>query len=412
MSARAIILAAGSGSRLMPYTDGRPKGMVALAGLPLLERQIATLRQAGITDITLVGGYQAWQLERFDCPIVLNPDYARTNMVASLHKAEAAFDGSSDLVICYSDIVYDPAVLNALLAGSGEITVAADKNWQSLWQARMEDPLSDAESFRLSSDGCIAELGRKVANIGEIEGQYIGLIRVATAAQSRFFELYNSLDKSLSYEGQPFKNLYLTGYLQMLIESGWSLKPAWIKNGWLEIDTVGDLQIYHRMLLAGQLGDLIDLQQAGGILLPARDLFSGLESFITARLKSSADTQTDGTQFDLASFVTELEHALVPDRKQCTTLDHLARKIEISGRLYARYDKDSFRPLEERELANQDSVEALLAFMLKHAAWFGDLRLLNTVVKALHTDFRQTHEIAADSPLEGWSRTAIVALTG
>lgn len=411
MNTRAIILAAGSGSRLMPYTEGRPKGMVALAGQPLLERQIATLRQVGITEITLVGGYQAWHLERFDCPIVLNPEYASTNMVASLHKAEALFDGSSDLVICYSDIIYEPAVLNALLADTGDITVAADKSWQTLWHARMEDPLSDAESFLLHPDGSIAELGRKAANIDEIEGQYIGLIRVAASAQKCFFELYESLDKNHSYEGQPFNNLYLTGYLQMLIESGWSLKPAWIENGWLEIDTVGDLQIYYRMLLAGQLSTLIDLQQAGGISLSAHDLFSSIEGFITDRLKNNADAQTDGAQFVLANFVTELEHAVVPDREQCTTLDHLARKIEIAGRLYARYDNDSFRPPEEKELASRDTVEALLAFMLKHAVWFGDLRLLNTVVKALHTDFRQTHEIAANSPLEGWSRTVIAALT-
>ena len=92
MSAKAILLAAGSGSRLMPYTSGLPKGLVPLAGKALLERQIDVLGATGVDDILLVGGYEFRQLERFDVPIVLNPDFTTTNMVASLYKTKDHFD--------------------------------------------------------------------------------------------------------------------------------------------------------------------------------------------------------------------------------------------------------------------------------------------------------------------------------
>ena len=58
---KAIILAAGTGSRLMPLTAEKPKCMVKLAGRPLLHRQIETLRGAGVDVIILVGGYRSDQ---------------------------------------------------------------------------------------------------------------------------------------------------------------------------------------------------------------------------------------------------------------------------------------------------------------------------------------------------------------
>ncbi|MBK1652709.1 sugar phosphate nucleotidyltransferase [Halorhodospira halochloris] len=61
---RAIILAAGQGTRLRPLTDDRPKCMVELEGKPLLEHQLEVLRGAGIEDIHVVGGYRAEWLQQ------------------------------------------------------------------------------------------------------------------------------------------------------------------------------------------------------------------------------------------------------------------------------------------------------------------------------------------------------------
>jgi len=60
---RVIILAAGQGTRLRPFTDDRPKCLVELHGRPLLHRQLDVLRAAGLNDIALVGGYRADCLE-------------------------------------------------------------------------------------------------------------------------------------------------------------------------------------------------------------------------------------------------------------------------------------------------------------------------------------------------------------
>ena len=61
---RAIILAAGEGTRLRPHTLDRPKCLVELAGKSLLEHQVSSLRANGIDSITVVTGYRASMIEQ------------------------------------------------------------------------------------------------------------------------------------------------------------------------------------------------------------------------------------------------------------------------------------------------------------------------------------------------------------
>ena len=85
----AIILAAGMGTRLRPLTDDRPKCMVEVNGTPMVERQIQYLHESGITDITLVSGYQAACLdflkEKYGVKIVFNDKYAVYNNIYSMY---------------------------------------------------------------------------------------------------------------------------------------------------------------------------------------------------------------------------------------------------------------------------------------------------------------------------------------
>ena len=62
---QAIVLAAGQGLRLRPYTFGTPKAMLKIGSKPLLQRIIEHLKQAGITDVLLVVGYKKEAIEEF-----------------------------------------------------------------------------------------------------------------------------------------------------------------------------------------------------------------------------------------------------------------------------------------------------------------------------------------------------------
>ncbi|MDC0897204.1 NTP transferase domain-containing protein [Desulfobacterota bacterium] len=84
---RALILAAGQGTRLRPLTNDLPKILVELCNKTLLERQISTLRKAGISDIAIATGHRGELIEKLGFNCYYNTNYKTTNMVNSLFNA-------------------------------------------------------------------------------------------------------------------------------------------------------------------------------------------------------------------------------------------------------------------------------------------------------------------------------------
>jgi len=239
-SARAVILAAGRGTRLGELAAVRPKVMVALAGRTLLAHQRAALAAEDITDVHLVLGHGA-DLVRADADadgldVWINADYATTNMVATLLCAHGPLDGATDVIVAYGDIVYEPRVVAALREVDAAITVVVDLGWRAYWDARMDDPLADAETLRMSVDGRLLEVGARPERIDDIEAQYIGLIRIRADAVPAFREAAERL-----VVDDP--RAYMTTLLQQIIDDGHDVRVAPVTNGWLEIDRPEDLAI-------------------------------------------------------------------------------------------------------------------------------------------------------------------------
>ncbi|ABM61551.1 NTP transferase domain-containing protein [Halorhodospira halophila] len=238
---KAIILAAGQGTRLRPLTDDKPKCLVELAGKSLLDHQLDVLRAAGVDDIHVVAGYRADQLERPGFTRHINERYAETNMVGTLFAAESVMTGESDLIISYGDIVYEPRVLAALQAVDAPIGLAVDREWRRYWAARMDDPLADAETLKLTDGDRVVELGKKPEGYADIQGQYTGLIKVRADHVRRLPEVWRAMDRHATYDGKDYDNMYMTSFIQHLIDMGWEARAAFIDNGWAEVDCEADL---------------------------------------------------------------------------------------------------------------------------------------------------------------------------
>ncbi len=255
---KAIILAAGRGSRLHPYTAECPKCLTELGGLTLIDRQIRTLRAAGITDILIATGYRDAMLRLPGTRQVHNADWQTTNMVETLFSAEAEF--GDDLIVGYSDIVYEPRVLDALLAAEHDIGVVVDRHWLDLWQLRFDDPLSDAESLRMDPAGRITDIGNPPDRIADIEAQYIGLMRFRGNGIAALRHSYANLHSAERpwMERRPRQKAYMTDLLMEMVLLGYHVYAAQIAGGWLEIDTVRDYETAVAMIGDGSMEPFFD----------------------------------------------------------------------------------------------------------------------------------------------------------
>lgn len=117
---KALILAAGLGTRLAPITDDRPKSLVPVNGKPILFKQIENLLENGITDITVVSGYKGDMLKKTvlelypDIKIIHSADYASTNNMYSAYLAKDEV-GNEPFLMMNADVFYDASVITALL---------------------------------------------------------------------------------------------------------------------------------------------------------------------------------------------------------------------------------------------------------------------------------------------------------
>lgn len=227
-------------------SEDRPKCLVELAGKPLVGRQIAALRGGGVSRVGIVRGYLAHTINLEDVSNFENPRWAQTNMVMSLVAAGSWLQESS-VLISYADIFYDRNVVRDLVAAPGDLVVAYDRNWRTLWERRFADPLSDAETFRTDADGKLIEIGRRASRIEDIEGQYMGLLKFTPAA-------WRAVEKVLADVDPKTRDaMDMTTLLRTLLDSGFPIGTVGIAGQWGEVDNTADLELYERMIQSGEL---------------------------------------------------------------------------------------------------------------------------------------------------------------
>jgi len=237
---KAIILAAGMGSRLRPLTDDKPKCLVELDKIPLLDRQLEVLKSAGISNVHVIGGYLGHMLKRPNVTLHMNENYESTNMVETLFCAEEVLQGTQDIIISYGDIVYEPRVLQKLISSEAEVSVAADLDWLRYWYERMPNPLVDVETFVVDESDRIIELGQRPESLDVIEGQFMGLIKFRSDSLPKLRKAW--LDAR--HQNRPLaSSMPMTDFLQMLIDRDWDVRASFVSGGWAEVDSVQDLRV-------------------------------------------------------------------------------------------------------------------------------------------------------------------------
>ena len=128
--AQAIVLAASRGVELGELTVSRPKAMVPIGGVPLLQRILDTYRRGGVQRFVVVRGYCAPAVNLDGPTYADNPQWDQGGELTSLARGLQACDGGGDLFVSYGDVLFKRYVVEQLLDTDADWSIAVDTHWQ------------------------------------------------------------------------------------------------------------------------------------------------------------------------------------------------------------------------------------------------------------------------------------------
>jgi len=232
---KILILAAGRGSRMGSHTEDKPKCLTVVRGRTLLESALeACYAVVDKSDVVIIGGYKYEMLEGLHSQILVNNDWASTNIMGSLMLADGQLT-SEDCIVMYSDILFDPKDLMSISSGL-KPAVLSVSNWREVWGERFSDPTSDLESFETSLDGTrLTGIGKKVDNLDSIHGQFGGIFSMTP-------EVWGNLKGEL----ENLSDSDATSALSVLVEIGIDIGVVKTRGDWAEFDTISDIETQAR----------------------------------------------------------------------------------------------------------------------------------------------------------------------
>ena len=238
---KALILAAGRGTRIRPVHGERPKCLIQFGpGAPtILEHQIDGLLSAGIGKIGIVVGYERDQIiqhvlanYRGDIPrfrFIDNSAFAETNNIYSLWLAREWLRGES-FVCLNADVAFDHRILPRALRFAAPINMVVDPQWR------------DETMKVVIARGRVIRMSKQISR-SEFSGTYIGITTFAASIQERLFARMADLIRA----GR--KNEFFNVAVQQLADEGVQVRhTSTFDLPWAEIDDPGDLAFARRYI--------------------------------------------------------------------------------------------------------------------------------------------------------------------
>ncbi len=255
---KALLLAAGTGTRLGELTEDLPKCLLRVGGRVLLDRQLEAFAAAGLDDITVVAGFQAERVVEHlggRCRVIVNDRFATTNSIVSLELAAAHLAGDA-FVFQNADVVYEPALMHRFATAPRANACLVDPYL----------PWSAEEYDVATREGRIVRYARDVPPDQSV-GRSGQLVKVGAADSLAFFARLRELIASGGAGGFPNQ-----AYVVLMQGDGfWPVFTAGLS--WWEIDTVEDYERADR-------GIVWDANVAPAPMVPS--LASRLGSFLRA----------------------------------------------------------------------------------------------------------------------------------
>ncbi len=187
MSSRAIILAAGRGSRLGAQLGGAPKCLLRLGGVTLLERQLASLRLAGIRAITVVAGCEAPRVSAICAglaDVVVNERFAETNSMYSLWLVRPLL--AEGFVVMNGDVLFHPQLLCDLLSSRHDDALLV------AFRDAAAAPFGDEEMKVKVRGGRVVDIAKTLPP-ADADGENVGIARFSSRGACLLCETMDGL---------------------------------------------------------------------------------------------------------------------------------------------------------------------------------------------------------------------------
>lgn len=231
-----ILLAAGKGTRLPKKLRSKPKCLVKVHNKTLLEHNLEFYKN--FKKKIIITGFKSHTLKKFIKEQkffeVKNRNFRNTNMVYSAFTCHKLI--IDDVVICYSDIIFDPKIYKSLKKKKNIIPLK--KNWLKIWKKRMNiDQIKKDAEYVLTKKNKLISIGKKIKNHMPT-AQYMGLLklRYKTYHKLRNFFFKNKLN-----------NISFTEFLDLAINKKIiSLETKITGKRWYELDTLNDIKCVER----------------------------------------------------------------------------------------------------------------------------------------------------------------------
>lgn len=241
---KAIILAAGTASRLRPLTDNTPKSLLSVGTRTLLQRSMDALIEAGVMHFVIVTGYLHEMIEDFvarnygdkiSVTYIHNPVYDSTNNIYSLWLARKEVEGN-DVLLLDSDLLYDPQIIIRILA-------ADDDNILTLIRHELGE---EEMKVVVDENGVICEIS-KTCDPVLAEGESLGIEKMGKAYTTA---LYSELDTMMNNE--HLENKFYELAFERLIPQGHTFHVLDVSDCFsCELDTVEDFETAKEKLPEG-----------------------------------------------------------------------------------------------------------------------------------------------------------------
>jgi choline kinase len=232
-----VLLAAGKSSRIYNQIN-KHKCLIKIKKKEIINHLIDNSIKNKINKVTIITGYKKnllkKKIKKKNVNFIYNKFYSKYEMVYSIYLALKNI--KDDIIISYSDILYDEKIINLIVKKKrNNILIPIKKDWLKIWNKRKKQIFDDAETLKIKNQK-LTEIGKKLTKISDAQGQFMGILYIPNDHRENLIKIILNLKL---YKKQT------TFLLNTLIGKKIDIDTIATYLSWYEFDDLDDLNNYY-----------------------------------------------------------------------------------------------------------------------------------------------------------------------